>query len=65
MDKIGICNMAIGYVGGNSIMSFADESLEANQCELNYDIAREFCLESRDWTFAATFKKLTASPAVS
>ena len=64
MDKIGICNMAIGYVGGNSIMSFADESLEADQCELNYDTAREFCLESRDWTFAATYRQLAAAVSV-
>lgn len=65
MDKIGICNMAIGFVGGNSIMSFSDESLEAEQCELNYDIAREYCLESRDWTFAAAYRKLAATVAVS
>ncbi len=65
MDKIGICNMAIGFVGGNSIISFADESLEAEQCELNYDIAREFCLESRDWTFAALYDQLTALVATS
>lgn len=65
MDKIGICNMAIGFVGGNSIMSFADKTLEADQCELNYDIAREFCLESRDWTFAAAYKKLAIGVAVS
>lgn len=64
MDKIGICNMAIGFVGGNSIISFADETLESEQCELYYDIAREFCLESRDWTFAAAYRKLAASTPV-
>lgn len=60
MDTIGICNMAIGLVGGSSITSFADETLEAEQCSLYYEPARKFCLESRDWTFAAETRQLAA-----
>jgi hypothetical protein len=64
MDVIGICNMAIGFVGGSSIMSLVDETVEAEQCDLYYDAARAFCLESRDWTFAAKTRQLAqdASP---
>lgn len=67
MDKIAICNMAIGFVGGSPIMSFEDEILEAELCDRFYDAARSFCLESRDWTFAAQYRRLaplvTSSPS--
>ena len=58
MDVIGICNMAIGFVGGSPIMSLVDETVEAEQCDLYYDAARALCLESRDWTFAASTRAL-------
>lgn len=58
MDEIGICNLAISLVGGNSIISFADESVEAEECERYYDEARKFCLEKRDWTFASSARQL-------
>jgi hypothetical protein len=58
MDKIGICNMAIGLVGGNPILSLADETVESEQCGTFYDSALTFCLESRDWTFAASSRQL-------
>lgn len=58
MNVIGICNMAIGIVGGSPIMSLVDETVEAEQCALYYDVARSFCLESRDWTFAARTRQL-------
>lgn len=65
MDKIAICNMAIGFVGGTPIMSFDDATVEAEQCSLYYDIARTFCLESRMWTFASSYRQLVAAPEVS
>jgi len=65
MDKIGISNMAIGLVGGNPIISFSDETIEAEQCSLYYDSARRYCLESRDWTFAAAYRQLAPRPPVS
>lgn len=61
MNKITICNMAIGFVGGTPIMSFDDETVEAEQCSLFYDVARTFCLESRDWTFASANRKLSSA----
>lgn len=59
MDIIGICNMALSLVGGSPIMSTADETVEAEECGRYYDIARKFCLESRDWTFAAKTRRLS------
>ena len=65
MDKTTIYNMAIGLVGGNKVLSPADESVEAEECNIYYDPARRFCLESRDWTFAAGTRALAqdATPA--
>ena len=52
MDKVQICNIALGWLGGNPIMSVDDLSTEAMLCKQNYDLAREFTLEARDWSFA-------------
>jgi hypothetical protein len=54
VDKIEICNLAIGWVGGNAIMSFDDDAVEAELCSQAYGPTRDWCLEQRDWTFAAT-----------
>lgn len=55
MKRVEICNLAIGWLGGVSIMSFEyDESVEAELCRLNYDSVRDWTLEQRDWTFAAS-----------
>lgn len=59
MDAIQISNMAIGLVGGTPIMSLSDPTIEAEQCDLYYDTARKFCLESRDWTFASETRRLS------
>ena len=58
MDITGIWNMAIGLVGGSPVTGPADDTVEAEQCDLFYDNAREVCLESRDWTFAAKTRQL-------
>lgn len=61
MDAIGISNLAIDLVGGSSIMSFEDDTLEAEACKRSYDTARTFCLESREWTFASETRRLAAA----
>lgn len=65
MDVIGMCNMALSFVGGNSIVSLTDDTIEAEECNRFYDIARTYCLENRDWTFAASTRQLAkdATPA--
>lgn len=53
--EIAICNLALSLLAGNRITSFTaseDDSLEAELCDDNYDQARDYALEARDWTFA-------------
>jgi len=49
-----ICNMAILHVGGNKISSINDNSVEAIACEVQYEIARDYVLGDKDWTFATS-----------
>jgi len=66
MDVIDICNLAISLVGGTSIISLVDASVEAEECDRFYDVARQYCLENRAWTFASATRELAAdNPAVS
>jgi hypothetical protein len=51
-SEIDICNLALGQLGSHSIVSFADGTVEADACTLNYRLARDAVLESRDWSFA-------------
>ena len=54
MDEVGISNLAIGWCGGNPIMTLDDESIEAELCKLSYAPTRDLVLEQKDWTFAAS-----------
>ncbi len=59
-SKTEICNLAISWLGGNTIMSVDDdESLEARLCRANYDMSRRAVLEEREWTFAVKRGSLT------
>ena len=49
---ISICNLALGWVGGNLITSFDDDSTDSRLCKANYSCSKDYCLELRDWTFA-------------
>lgn len=49
---IEICNMALANVRGKSINSLDETSVEAQQCKLRYDTARQFVLRDTDWQFA-------------
>jgi len=59
MDKVDICNLAIGWCGGNLIMTLDDDSTEADLCKTLYGPTRDLVLEQRDWTFAASRDSLT------
>jgi hypothetical protein len=52
-SEVGVCNVAIGMLGGELIFSLDDESDEAKLCKANYDLCRDTALEARNWTFAA------------
>lgn len=62
LTEVAICNLAIGWLGGNLISSLDDDSEEARLCKANYEASRDSALEDRDWTFATSRKQLTQNP---
>jgi hypothetical protein len=44
--------MSLASVRGKSINSLTENSIEAQQCKLHFDIARKFILRDSDWQFA-------------
>ena len=59
VDQVGICNLALSWLGAKQITSIGDPQVEAVICKANYDSARDAVLEDRDWTFAVVRRKLT------
>lgn len=60
MDQVGICNLALGWVGANPITSIDDASTTAELCRNNWDAVRDSVLEAREWTFAIKRASLAA-----
>ena len=58
-SEVGICNLALSWLGGNLITALTDDQKEAKICDANYALARDAVLEDRDWTFATKRYKLT------
>lgn len=58
-SEVAICNQALGWLGGELIISLDDNSVEAKLCKANYTNLRDAVLEEREWTFAV--KRLTAA----
>lgn len=52
VSDVAICNQAIGWVGGNLIISLDQEQTEAQLAKANYALLRNALLEAADWTFA-------------
>lgn len=66
MDVVQICNLALGRIGENRIMSLDDPSQPARACKLFYGPTRDEVLRAHPWAFAkkrATLSKLSESPA--
>ena len=64
-SEVSICNQAISWLGGKSIISLDDGTTEANLCKANYDHLRDVVLEAKAWTFAikrVQFAKLSEDP---
>jgi hypothetical protein len=57
-SKIKICNMALAALGADSIRSFSESNKRSKQCEVFYELVREYLLFKFDWGFARGFKKL-------
>lgn len=51
-SEVAICNIALGWLGGDLIISLNDPSVEAKLCKANYAPLRDAVLEEREWTFA-------------
>jgi hypothetical protein len=64
VSEVTICNQAIGWLGGNLIISLNDPSTEAKLCKANYEILRDSVLEGADWSFAMTRRVLTPEAVV-
>lgn len=52
VSDVGICNQAIGWVGGNLITSLDQDQAEARLAKANYALLRNALLEAAEWTFA-------------
>ena len=65
--KISICNLALSAIGAESIVSFDDETEEAAQAKLHYEMSVHSLLASFSWGFATrkmVAAKLQQSPEV-
>jgi len=51
-SPVAICNIALGWLGGDLIISLDDQTVEAKLCKANYEPLRDAVLEEREWTFA-------------
>jgi len=64
-SPVEICNQALGWLGGDLIISLDDDTVEAKLCKANYESLRDAVLEEREWTFAVSriqLNKLTSEP---
>lgn len=57
-SKIDICNMALSFIGCNTIADINEKSVEAEQCNLFYDTALEQVLREHPWNFAQARERL-------
>lgn len=58
VSEVTICNLALGWLGANLIISLDDAGDEAALCKANYETSRDATLEARNWTFAMSRKVL-------
>lgn len=58
MNSTDLCNMALGYIGQGRIASREEESEQARNCALYYDIVRQNLLTGYVWEFAQKQIKL-------
>ena len=60
-SEVSICNQAISWLGGNSIISLDDATVEAQLCNANYELLRDAVMEEGKWTFATQRSELVQS----
>lgn len=57
MTIVEICNMALGYLATEAIVTLADGTVRATLLSQNYATVRDAILEERDWQFASVWSK--------
>lgn len=60
-SSVQICNIALGHLGANIIISFNDNTAESTLCGALYDQARQKILEDAEWSFAVARRELAKS----
>lgn len=50
-SEVSICNQALGWLGGDLIISLDDDNVEAKLCKANYGPLRDAVQQEREWTF--------------
>lgn len=63
MDAVGICNLALGWVGAGRIAALTEASRLAELCNANFNPVRDAVLEERAWRFATTRRAIAAAAA--
>lgn len=58
MIDADICNMALGFIGKQSIVTLEDHDANAIKCKLYYDTCRQKILRSFEWNFARKQEQL-------
>ncbi len=53
-SAVAICNLALGWLGENIIISIDDPTRAAQLCKANFELLRDAVLEEGEWTFALT-----------
>lgn len=61
-NNIDICNLALDHLGKGSIVSFTENSPEAQRCRRQYDPCRRLALSRSPWTFARKTANLALLP---
>jgi hypothetical protein len=56
---VDICNMALAHIRAGSINSLDQTSVQAQQCKLFYETARDQCLRDSNWGFNHSIRALS------
>ena len=63
-SEVEICNLALSRIRSQSINSLEGQSVQAQQCKLNYPILRDMMLNDHAWGFAHKIRPLVLTENV-
>ncbi len=58
MTEADVCNMALGFIGKQAIVTLDEHNSNAIKCKLYYDVCRQQILRSFEWNFARKQEQL-------